>query len=312
MLRKALLVARSLPSPGMAVYVVILSSVMWLRFAAQYREEELSETASPVHRVVQRTDDRAESADGLRFLPTQVAEILRKEFRYLIRNGFSFVLLVLPPMMILIFTMQGGGSHHGPSTLGFSRSAFFPGMMGYLILVLMAPAYNSFAYEGRGIQTYFMSPIRFREVFLGKNLMMVRVLAVELALSIVVFYFRVGLPEIPIVTAALATIVFTVAGEFAIANWSSLSFPRKLDFGQMRGQRQSGMAVLMTFGAQITMGGISALLFFAGRWTGNLWLPTEAFVFLAAAAIGGYVASLDSLSDYAEQKKETLIEALCR
>jgi fatty acid desaturase len=128
----------------------------------------------------------------------------------------------------------------------------------------------------------------------------------------VVFSFRVGLPGTPVVIATLVAIVFTVAGQFAIANWSSLTFPRRLNFGQMRGQRQSGMAVLVAFGAQIMLGGISALLFFVGRWTGNAWLPTEAFVFLAAAAIGGYVASLNPVSDYAEKKKETLIEALCR
>jgi len=107
-------------------------------------------------------------------------------------------------------------------------------------------------------------------------------------------------------------VVFTVVGQMAIANWSSLSFPRKLNFGQMRGQRQSGMAVLVAFGAQIMLGGISGLLLFVGRWTGDPWLPTEAFVFLAAAAIAGYVASLDALSRFAEEKKETLIEALCR
>jgi ABC-2 type transport system permease protein len=298
---------------GLLAYVVALSALLWQRFAAQYRGEELSETSSPVHRAVARTGPHSERADGLRFLPAQVAEMLRKEFRYLLRNGFSFVLLVLPPMMILIFTMQSGGRHrHSVSTMGFSRSAFFPGMMGYLILVLMSPAYNCFAYEGRGIQTYFMSPVRFREVFLGKNLMLACVIAVEITLSIVVFSFRVGLPGTPVVIATLVAIVFTVAGQFAIANWSSLTFPRRLNFGQMRGQRQSGMAVLVAFGAQIMLGGISALLFFVGRWTGNAWLPTEAFVFLAAAAIGGYVASLNPVSDYAEKKKETLIEALCR
>jgi len=41
-------------------------------------------------------------------------------------------------------------------------------MMAYLILILMAPAYNSFAYEGRGIQTYFTAPLRFRDVFLAR------------------------------------------------------------------------------------------------------------------------------------------------
>ena len=38
----------------------------------------------------------------------------------------------------------------------------------------------------------------------------------------------------------------------------------------------------------------------------------EAFALLAVAAVGGYFASLDALSRVAEQKKEVLIEALCR
>jgi hypothetical protein len=54
------------------------------------------------------------------------------------------------------------------------------------------------------------------------------------------------------------------------------------------------------------------VILFTGNWTGNLWLPAEAFTFLAAAAVGGYFASLDALSMLAEKKKEVLIEALCR
>ena len=72
------------------------------------------------------------------------------------------------------------------------------------------------------------------------------------------------------------------------------------------------MAVLVAFGVQITLGGISAFVLFASKWTGNVWIPVEAFVFLAAAAIAGYVASLDPLSRLAEKKQETLIETLCR
>jgi ABC-2 type transport system permease protein len=297
---------------GLVVYVVILSSMLWLRFAAQYRGEELSETVAPVRSIAPRVAPRHQTSDGLRLLPPQIAEVLRKECHYLLRNGFSFVLLIMPPMMIVLFTLQGGHHSNGVSTLGFSRSTFFPGIMAYLVLVLMAPAYNCFAYEGRGIQTYFMAPLRFRDVFLGKNLMMACIVGFEIMLATMVFAFRVGLPETPVFVATIVAVVFTVVGQMAIANWSSLSFPRKLNFGQMRGQRQSGMAVLVAFGAQIMLGGISALLFFVGRWTGDPWLPTEAFVFLAAAAIAGYVASLDALSRFAEEKKETLIEALCR
>lgn len=296
---------------GLVVYTVILSAILWLRFAAQYRGEELSETAAPGRGATSREAGRR-AVDGLRLLPPQIAEMLRKEFHYLVRNGFSFVLLILPLMMIQLFTMQGSAYGRGVSLHGFSRSALFPTFMGYLVLTLMGTAYNSFAYEGRGVQTYFMAPLRFRDILLAKNLMLACIISVEVVITTIAFAYRVGLPETPAFLATLLALVFTVIGQLTIANWSSLSFPRKIVFGQMRNQRQSGMAVLVLFGAQLVLGGISALLFFAGRWTGDRWLPAEGFAFLAVAAIAGYVASLDPLSDFAERKKEALIEALSR
>jgi len=299
---------------GLLVYVVIFSGLLWQRFAVQYRGEELSETSAP-QRLVKRADAAASSAergDALSVLAPQIAAVVRKEFRYLTRNGFAFITLLMPPLLVLLFSSQFGGKHPTLSHRGISPEMFFPGMMAYLVLILLAPAYNCFAFEGRGIQTYFMSPVRFRNVFLGKNLLLVSILTLEIALAIVVFALRVGLPAPPRFLATLAAIVFVVVGQLSIANWSSLSFPRKLEFGQMRNQRQSGMAVLLAFGVQFVLGGISTLILFAGKWTGNAWLPAEAFIFLSAAAIAGYVAALDPLDQLAQTKKELLIETLCR
>jgi hypothetical protein len=298
---------------GLIFYVFVFSALLWQRFAAQYRGEELSETPAPVQ-VIARTKsiEQTEQPETLRLLSPQVAAVLRKEFRYLTRNAFAFLMLLMPPLLVLLFSWQFAGLHTAASPQGISPNFFFPGMMAYLILILMAPSYNCFAYEGKGIQSYYMAPVRFRAVFLGKNLMLIAGLALEIALCILVLVFRVGLPSPPIFVSTLAAIVFAVTGQLSIANWSSLSFPRKLEFGQMRGQRQSGMAVLIAFGVQIVLGAISALILFTGRWTSNPWLPAEAFTGLAAAALGGYLASLDALSQFAEKKKETLIEALCR
>ena len=292
------------------LYLILFSALLWRRFAAQYRGEELSETAAPTRAAVRLAKD--DSPDRLSLLSPQVAAIVRKEFRYLTRNGFAYLTLLMPPLLILIFSMNFAGKHPTAGGKGVSAEMFFPGMMAYLILILMAPAYNSFAFEGRGIQTYFTAPLRFREVFLGKNLMLVSVLSVEIALSLAMLTWRVGLPSAHMLVATCAAIIFTIVGQLTVANWSSITFPRKMEFGQMRGQRQSGMAVLVAFGSQILMGGISAAILFTGNWTGNPWLPAEAFVFLAAAAIGGYFASLDALTKLAEKKKEGLIEALCR
>jgi hypothetical protein len=279
---------------GISAYVLLFSVFLWLRFATQYRGEELSESAAPARTIARPASRTAEQTDALRLLTPQVAAVLRKEFRYLTRNSFAFFLLIMPPVFVLLFTTQFAGRHPTAMKHPISTEFFFPGMMAYLLLILMAPAYNSFAYDGKGIQTFFTAPLSFREVF------------------IVAFSYLVGLPSLPVLLATLAAIVFNVTGQLTIANWSSLSFPRKLNFGQMRGQRQSGMAVLVSFGTQILLGGISMPILFMSRWTGDKWVPAEVFAFLAAAAIAGYASSLDPLAALAEKKKETLIDALSR
>ncbi|MGB2641673.1 MAG: hypothetical protein WAN32_22170, partial [Candidatus Acidiferrum sp.] len=297
---------------GVSAYAGLFSVFLWMRFAAQYRGEELSETAAPARPLVRPAARTAESNDALRLLTPQVAAVLRKEFHYLTRNSFAFFLLIMPPVFVLLFTTEFAGRHPTATKHPISSELFFPGMMAYLILILMAPAYNSFAYDGKAIQTYFTAPVSFREVFLGKNLLQVALLFFELAISAVAFSFLVGLPSLPVLFATAAAIVFIISGQLSIANWSSLCFPRRLNFGQMRGQRQSGMAVLITFAAQILLGAISAPILLMSRWTGDRWLPTEVFAFLAAAAIAGYISALEPLARLAEKKKETLIDALSR
>jgi hypothetical protein len=301
----------ALAAAGIACYAVFFGALLWLRFTAQYRGEELSETQAP-EKAGRNKARRESGADALRLLSPQVGAVIRKEIRYLLRNGFAALLLLLPPILVFALITQATLFRFSGAKGGFSSELFFPGLVAYIILILMAPAYNSFAYESAGVQTYFTAPLQFRTVFLGKNFVQVALVATELALCIAAFCYRVGMPSAPIFAATLAAIVFTLIGQLSLANWSSLSFPRKLVFGQVHGQRQSGMAVLVAFGAQILLFGISSLVLGLGRWTGDRWLPAKAFVLLAAAAVGGYVASLDALTSYAEKNKEKLIEALCR
>ena len=185
-------------------------------------------------------------------------------------------------------------------------------MMAYLMLMLMAPSYNSFAFEGRGMQTYFMVPVRFRDIFIGKNLMTVLLLTFEIALCVVMLAWRVGLPPWPIFFATISGLTFAVIGQLTIANWSSLTFPKKMEFGKMQGNRQSGMAALIAFGAQLVFGAAAGLVFSLRQFSGNDWLPTEIFLFLAAAALAGYWSSLEPLAKLAERKKEALLDTLTK
>jgi ABC-2 type transport system permease protein len=301
-----------LGAAGISAYLLLFSALLWLRFAAQYSGEELSETAAPARAKTRRVSSEGPETDALALLSPQVASVLRKEFRYLTRNGFSFFILIVPPLAVLLIISQFAGRHPTVANRPIPTDLFFPGVVGYLVLIIMAPAYNCFAYEGKGIQIYFTAPLRFRDVLLGKNIIQLSIICLEVFLSFVVFSYFVGVPSAPVLAATLVAIVFVVVGQLTIANWSSLSFPRKLEFGQFRGQRQSGMAVLVSFGTQLLLGGICAPILFLGRWTGDRWLPAEVFAFLAAAAIAGYLSSLKAFTQFAEKKKETLIDALCR
>jgi ABC-2 type transport system permease protein len=297
---------------SLVLYMLIFSALLWHRFSAQYRGEELSEAAAPANTSDRAIAKRDAAPDALGPLSPQVAAVVRKDFHYLTRNGFVLVSLLMAPLLILLFTSQFGGAHPSVIHRGVSPDLFFPGMMGYLVLLLMTPAYNCFAYEGRGIQTYFTAPLPFRNVFLGKNLVHTGVVAFEIVLSMGVLALRIGLPSAPVLVATVTAVIFAVAGQFSLANWASLNFPRKLEFGSMRGQRNSGVSIWLAFGVQILLAGISSLILLTGRWTGNAWLPAETFAGLAAASIAGYFASLDALTQVAEKKKEVLIEALCR
>ena len=294
---------------GVFAWVVLMSLLLKGRFAALYAGEEISDSAGPtVRRAPARM--RITSAERPGFLRAPVAGMIAKEFRYLTRNGFAFVGLVIPPVMVFFFTMQfGPGSVLKEHSL--KPAMFFPGITAYLILILMSPAYNSFAYEGKGIQTYFMAPVEFRDVLLGKNLFVVAMIAFELMLCLVLLTVRLGWPGLPLFAATIMAGALGVTGQLAIANWSSLSFPKKMELGKMKGQRNSGVAVWTAFGVQIVLGGICALVLFLGQWTGNPWLPVAALTLLTAAAVGGYSASLRVVGRLAEAKKELLIETLC-
>ena len=295
------------------IYIAILSALLWRRFAAQYRGEELSETSAPARAVPALSAvPQHTKPDPLGFLSPPVAAILTKEIKYLLRNGFVLISLLMPPLLVLLFSSQFAGKHPSVTHTRITADSFFPGMMGYLILMLMTPAYNCFAYESKGIRNYYTAPIRFRDVLLAKNLMYALILVFEIVLSITLLSIRIGLPSGPVFAATILALVFAVAGQFAIADWVSLSFPRKLEYGSMRGQRGSGVSIWIAFGVQILLAGICTTILFTGRWMGNPWLPAEAFAALAAASLGGYFAALDALSVVAEKKKEVLIETLSR
>jgi ABC-2 type transport system permease protein len=309
---------------GLSAWLITLSALLWFRFKAQYLGEEISESAAPEKQrkkarfgviagvAGQKAGLPARGWESLKVLSPQVFGVLVKEFRYLTRNGLTFITFLLPPIMVVFFSFQFTGTNSPLKQHAISPEIFFPAIIAYLILMLLFPAYNSLSFEGKGILAYFMAPIRFRDVLMGKNLLLLSLVSLELIVSLTLVVWRVGWPTMPSFFATIGAAVFAVTGQLTIANWSSLSFPKKMEIGKLKGQRNNGVAVWIAFGVQILVGGIAAVVLLAGRWFGDPWLPAAAFVGLTIANFGAYLASLDSLDRLAEKNKELLIDTLCK
>lgn len=300
---------------GLAVYCLPFAYLLWRQLAAQFCGELVFESEGGP-RVTRATAKAPAKADSpvLEFLAGEIAAVVQKELRYLKRNGIAWMNLLLPFLFILIFTLRPEMRRPSGQIEVLNRGSewFFFSAVGYVLLFLLAPSYNAFAYEGRGIQTYFTAPVHFRSVLLGKNLVVLLLIVTEVSAAILLLGARGTWPGPAQLAVTLAAAAYVIPAQFTMANWASVAYPRKLEFGSMRNQRASGMTMLIMLGAYVVLAASSAFVILAGHWFGSAWVSAGAFLLLAAGAIGGYFASLDALSSLAEKKREVLLDALCK
>jgi len=294
-------------------YAAVFGLLLRRRLLSQYRGEELGE-GEALQTTIAVPVAAASSfsfASLTSFLPGPVAAMVEKEFRYWVRNGPLLMTVVIPPVMVLFFSMTWTNPKHTPGFLQRSPDMMFPSSIGYALLVLAPFAHNSFAYDGRGIQLLLAAPVRFREVLLGKNLALGGTMFAEgLAIWGLVALLRQP-PQMATVTATLCMLLFAILLNFTVGNVLSLKAPRAFDFGNFR-QRQSPITVFAVLGMQLLVAIISVGVFATGLWFKSTWVSAGIFAVLAAATLPVYSAVLDYCSELAVRRRETLTAELCK
>jgi hypothetical protein len=297
----------------LAAYAVVFGLLLRRRLLSQYRGEELGESELP--QAVGKESLSSASTFSISsltsFLPGPVAAIVEKELRYMVRNGPLLMTLVIPPVMVLFFSMTWNNPRATPGFLKRTPDMMFPSSVGYALLVLAPFALNSFAYDSRGIQLLLAAPVRFREVLMGKNLALGGTIFAEgLAIWGLVALLREP-PRMATVAATLCMLLFAIFLNLTIGNVLSLKAPRAFDFGNFR-QKQSPITVLTVLGIQLFLVIISVGVFLAGRWLESMWIAAGIFLVLAVATLPVYSAVLDYCSGLALRRRETLTAELCK
>ena len=229
----------------------------------------------------------------------------------MVRNGPLLMQMVIPLIMVVFFSIAWTNPKHAPGFLQRSPDLMFPSSVGYALLVLMPFAFNSFAYDGRGIQTLLAAPVRFREVLLGKNLALGGVILAEGFVMWLLISLLVQPPLPATVAAALCMLLFAALLNLCIGNMLSLAAPRAFDFGSFR-QRQSPLTVAGVLGIQLLLAILAVGVFMAGRFLGSMWIPAGIFLLLALATLPVYSAVLDYCSGLAVRRREAITTQLCK
>jgi len=299
----------------LALYVAAFFFLLRARLVAQYCGENLSEARAAVPRramAPRATGKTPASSWEIPLVSGTAGAIFQKEVRYALRSGPMLLNLVIPVILVVFFGITA--HQQGRHADFFSRSPdmMFPIAIAYTFLIQMNMVFNSFAYEGGGVQFLLFSPVRFRDVMAGKNLFQGVAAVIEALAVWAAVAWLFSPPPAVIVTATFAGLLYATLANFAVGNILSVCFPRKLDFGAFRRKKLAGVTMLIGMATQGILIGMGAGVFLLAKHFDRMGLVMPIFLVFAAVAGAGYLFSLTKIDRLALNRRETLTSELCR
>jgi ABC-2 type transport system permease protein len=288
-------------------------AILWLlnvRLRAQYLGENLSEsvarTAAPA------VKQRIRLGWSIPGVPGAISAVVEKEIHYLSRSGPMLFTLVMPLVILLIFRFTPGKSDSSAGMFGHSADLAFPVGAAYAVLILTNLVFNSFGADAGGIQFYFVSPVRFREILMSKNLTHSLLLALEMVLICAGASLMYRPPPWDILLATVTGVFFALVVNLTVGNLLSVYAPKKIDLSALGRQRASQVTALASLGIQAVVLGLCALALLVARAYQHIWLAAIIFVTLAAIATVFYSLVLNRIDAIALRRREAMITELCR
>jgi ABC-2 type transport system permease protein len=283
-------------------YIVAFASLLGVRLRALYRGENLSEGA---HANVK--DKRAESPRaGIERLgfSNEVAAVYGKELRTVFRSGQLILTLLVMPLFLMLVFSRGGRAHLGGTIFGAGAA--------YSILLLTQLSYNQFGVEQSAVQFYYVSPVRWRQIAVGKNLAHTTILLLQCVLLFAALAIVGSTPDMRNLVLTILSVSFAAIANFSAGNVLSFYFPRKVDYARMNRRQASMAAGLAALGVQLVIFGITIPAFFAIERYFDVWIGVVLFCFLNAGAAILYRAVLTQLDGIAIRKQDELISELSK
>lgn len=253
----------------------------------------------------------------LPLLPRQLAAVVEKELRYLVRNAQVRMMVLMPLILIVIRLVNTNRMSSSAEVNGGTFFADFfhygDGLMAsggvlYVFLMLTGLSCNQFALEESGMRTLILSPVRRSYILIGKNI----------AVIIIALFFSIGLLIVnqlvfrDITPRALLFVAFTFAIlamlMSVLGNWLSIRFPKRMTFGKRL--NVSGVVGLLLIPMVIFLSLPPLIATAAGYFTRSVPVVYVTLAGFALLASGLYLLSISRQGVALQRREVEILEAV--
>lgn len=252
----------------------------------------------------------------LPLVSTELAAIIEKELRYIMRNAQLRMMALMPLILIIIRLMNR--RHFDPSAPGGNRliedflkygEALMPttGVL-YVFLILAGLSCNQFAFEHAGMRTLVLSPVERKKILLGKNI----------AIGIVALAFSAGVlminqlvfRDVTLPALLFASLCFVIFASLTavLGNWFSIGFPKRMKFGAR--MNVSGVVGVLLIPMIILLALPPLASVAAGYVAESLLIEYVTLAVLAVLSVGFYLLMIGAQGASLQKRELAILEAV--
>lgn len=246
----------------------------------------------------------------------QLAAIIEKELRYIMRNAQVKMMALMPLILIAIRlvnrqrfdqSMEGAGGFIA-EILKYGEGIMASASVLYVFLILSGLSCNLFAFEHAGMRTLILAPVERKRILVGKNLAVVAVAFVFSVVLLVInqLVFR-DLTSGALLFAALSFVVFAFLTS-VIGNWCSIYFPKRMKFGTR--QNVSGVVGLLLIPTIIVLALIPFAAVAAGILSQSMLVEYATLAVIAVLSMLLYLMVIGSQGESLQKRELNLLEAV--
>ncbi len=252
------------------------------------------------------------------WLSPQLAAVIEKELRYVMRNA-QLRMMVLAPLILVVIRLVNSSRMSDPRGAGASPSfvsdfLFYgeglvpTGGVLYVFLILTGITCNQFAFEEGGMRTLILSPVGRHKILIGKNI----------ALTVVALFFSIALlainefvfGDLTLRSTLFVAINFVTfaALMLVIGNWLSIRFPKRMKFGKRL--NVSGVVGLLLIPMMVLLALPPLVATTVGYFTGSIAIVYITLALFALVASCFYLLSIYRQGQTLQRREVEILEAV--